>query len=302
MKDLGYNKPLFILAFDHRASFVKKMFGISGKPTAEQVKKIAESKKIIFEGFKKAVVLGIPKASAAVLVDEQFGDAVLRGAKKENFLTCLATEKSGLPEFEFEYGEIFGKHIEKYRPNFVKALVRYNPDGDHLLNTRQRTKLKFLSDFCHENGYKFIIEPLIPPTGEQLAEVDDDELKYDLEVRPELTVSMIEQLQEGGVEADVWKIEGLETPSEYEAVVKQSRENGREDSAVVVLGRAAPISQVEDWLNAGRGVSGVLGFAIGRTIWQEPLENWKAGKFSAEKAANTIAENYFYFYKVFTSK
>lgn len=298
---MGYDKPLYILAFDHRASFAKKMFGVAGKPSPVQTKNIADAKMVIFEGFCAAVKAGIPKESAAVLVDEQFGDAVLRQARKEGYLTCLAAEKSGKDDFEFEYGENFEAHIEKYRPNFVKALIRYNPQGNKVLNASQRTRLKILADFCHKRKYLFLIEPLIPPTDEQLAQAGDDEERYDLEIRPELMVDMIEQLQEGGVEPDVWKIEGLEMASEYEGLVQQAQAEGRKNVGVVVLGRGGSIQQVEDWVGAAKNVKGMTGFAIGRTIWWEPLEKWRKGSFSRQEAVAAIAESYLFFYKKFTS-
>jgi len=37
----GYNKPLYILPFDHRGSFETKMFGWEGALTAEQTRRCA---------------------------------------------------------------------------------------------------------------------------------------------------------------------------------------------------------------------------------------------------------------------
>src|SRR5206468_7040521 len=81
--NLGYDRRLYILAFDHRGSFQKKMFGISGTPTTEEANRIADAKSLIFEGFQLALSDGAPKDAAGILVDEQFGDAVARKAKAD---------------------------------------------------------------------------------------------------------------------------------------------------------------------------------------------------------------------------
>lgn len=283
---LGYTQPLYILAFDHRASFIKKMFGEVDALSAEQIGKIKEYKQIIYEGFLNAVEQGIPKESAAVLVDEQFGDAILRDAKKRGFVTILTTEKSGQEEFDFEYGESFAEHIRHYNPTFTKALVRYDPRGDTELNKRQQEKLKLLSDFSYSNGYKFFLEVLIPR-------------KVPSHIRA--AVDTIGQLQQAGVEPDIWKLEGFDNPNTYQQVVSQARSGGRENVSIVILGRGEDDEQVARWLEAGRGVEGVIGFAIGRTIFMDALLQCHNGSINRNRAAEMIAEKYFYFYKKFTS-
>ncbi len=301
MKNLGYSKPLFILAFDHRSSFFK-MFGYKEPLTAEQAREISEAKWLVYEGFKQAVAKDFPpKENAGVLVDEQFGKKVHREAQPAGYLTLLTQEKSGQDEFDFEYGEQFAEHIENLKPRFAKVLIRYNPESDKEMNLRQRERLKILSGWCHEKGYKFLIEPLIPATEQQLAGVGGDQARYDNELRPGLMVKMIAELQAGGVEPDIWKIEGLEDPKHYEEVVRQARTGGRGGVSAVVLGRGADAAQVEKWLKAGAKVKGIIGFAIGRTIFWEPLLSWKEGKTSREETVRKIAENYKHFYKVFVS-
>lgn len=299
---LGYEKSLFILAFDHRSSIVKKFFG-SEKADLDlgQVQKFIEIKKIIYQGFKKALTAGIPQDQAAILIDEEFGDPVLREAKKEGFIFALAVEKSGQSEFDFEYGEKFAEHIEKYHPSFVKALVRYNPEENYNLNLRQKEKLKILNDFCKSQDYKFLLELLVPATEIQLIKLDNNLARYNNEVRPRLTLQIIKEFQDFGLEPDIWKIEGMEKQSDYENMVKQIRSDNREDIGMVILGRGENKTQVEKWLLAGKGIEGIIGFAIGRTIFQEPILNFLQGKITPDQAVEKIRKNYQYFYKLFTS-
>src|ERR671915_214398 len=173
---LGYDGKLYILAFDHRGSFQKKMFGIEGDPTEEQITTISDAKHLIFEGMLKAVDRGAEPGVTGVLVDEQFGAPkdIPGQAKERGLLLAMPVEKSGQNEFDFEYGDEFGAHIEKFDPDFSKVLVRYNPDGDSEMNERQTARLKRLSDWLHENDRKFLFELLVPAEDAQLEQVDGD--------------------------------------------------------------------------------------------------------------------------------
>jgi myo-inositol catabolism protein IolC len=289
---LGYDRPLFVLAFDHRGSFQKKFFGISGEPNAEETERISDAKTVIFEGFQKAIDDGAPKESCGILVDEQFGADIVRRAKKEGYLFAMPTEKSGQDEFDFQYGDEFGAHIEEFDPNFSKVLVRYNPDGDAGMNERQSKRLARLGDWLHEHDRKFLFELLVPAEDAQLANVGGDPDRYDKELRPELMRRAIAELHDRGVEPDIWKIEGIDKREDCEKLSAEARSGGRDGVACVVLGRGADETAVEHWLKTGAGVPGYIGFAIGRTIWWDPLKAFVDGQMERETAASRIAQNY----------
>ncbi len=285
-------KKLYILPFDHRGSFIK-MFGLAqDNLTNADVKKLSDYKHIVYEGFLEAFKMGVPKAYAALLVDEQFGSAIQLEAKKKGITRLLPVEISGQDEFDFEYGKNFEKHIKKFSPEYVKVLVRYNPGGDKEMNERQLKRLKVMSDFCHKNNYQYLFELLVPTTPEQLAESGGSEEIYDTTMRPNLMKRAMEELQRGGVEPDVWKIEGLEDPQDMFEVAKQGRSQGRGHVGIVVLGRGESDEKVKKWLSAAAGVPGVIGFAVGRTVWKEALLEHLAGKISRKEAAEIIAKNF----------
>ena len=171
---LGYDGKLYILAFDHRGSFQKKMFGIEGDPTPEETDTIADAKHLIYEGMVRATETSdVPADTLGVLVDEQFGAPhdVPGDAKAKGLKLAMPVEKSGQDTFDFEYGDDFGAHIEKFDPDFSKVLVRYNPDGDADANRTQLEKLKRLADWLHDNGRLFLHELLVPATDAQLESV-----------------------------------------------------------------------------------------------------------------------------------
>src|ERR687888_17140 len=223
---LGYDGKLYILAFDHRGSFQKKMFGIEGEPDAEQTAQISDAKHLIFEGMLKAAESGAEPGVSGCLVDEQFGEpkGIPEQAKERGLVLAMPVEKSGQNEFDFEYGDEFGDHIEHFDPDFAKVLVRYNPDGDAEMNRRQAERLRRLSDWLHERERKFLFELLGPAEDAQLEQVGGDADRYDAELRPELMRRTIEELQAAGVEADVWKIEGIETQEDCERIAETARQ------------------------------------------------------------------------------
>jgi 5-dehydro-2-deoxygluconokinase len=291
---LGFDKPLYVQPFDHRGSFESKMFGWHGPLNVEQTAEISGVKQVIYEGFLAAVAGGgVAKDKAAILVDEQFGAAILRDAAARGYMTACPAEKSGQEEFEFEYGEDFAKHIEAFRPTFCKVLVRYNPEGDEALNKRQAARLARLSQYLRGKGQsRFMFELLVPPEKAQLAELQGDKKAYDLELRPRLMVGAIKELQDADVEPDVWKIEGLDHSEDCEEVVAAARRNGRSLVSCIVLGRGEDEKKVHEWLTVAAGVPGFIGFAVGRTDFWEPLVSWRAGKITREAAASEIARLY----------
>lgn len=290
-KERGYKKQLLVLPFDHRASFQEKMFGIKGTANPEQTKEIASYKDIIFEGFEKAVKSGLPRDIMGVLVDEQFGENVIKRAKSAGFTVCVCVEKSGQDEFDFEYPN-YQEHIEKYQPDIIKVLVRYNPEGDRQLNERQATKLAELSRYLDKTNKKYMFELLVPATQEQLDRCGGDKAAYDLNVRPALMVKAIEELQNQGIEADIWKLEGLDKRDDFERVCAAARQGGRTNVGCIVLGRGENEAKVREWLKVGANVAGVIGFAVGRTVFWEPLKLYREKKCTREEASQRMATTY----------
>ena len=297
---LGYDGKLFILAFDHRGSFQKKMFGIEGDPSEEQTQTISDAKHLIFEGMLAAAEKGLDEEASGVLVDEQFGGDIPAQAKENGFKLAMPVEKSGQNEFDFQYGDDFGAHIETFDPAFSKVLVRYNPDGDAEMNKRQLERLKRLADWLHDHDRKFLFELLVPAEDSQLEQVGGDADRYDAELRPELMRRAIEDCQDFGIEVDIWKIEGVDEQSDCEMLAQQTRRGeGREGVVCVVLGRGASDDKVDQWLRAGAPVEGYVGFAIGRSIWWDALKGFLDDSISREDAAQQIADNYLRFVRVY---
>jgi myo-inositol catabolism protein IolC len=226
--------------------------------------------------------------------------AILRDAAAQGYQTACPAEKSGQEEFDFQYGDDFAAHIEAFHPTFCKVLVRYNPEGDDGLNRHQASRLKKLSDYLHEaNRSLFMFELLVPAEKDQLADVKGDTKAYDLEIRPKMMVEAMRELQEAGVEPDIWKVEGLDLMLDCDKIVETARRDGRDKVGCIVLGRGESDEKVREWLTTAAAVPGFVGFAVGRTDFWDPLVAWRAGKATRDEAVARIAARYREFVDLF---
>ena len=285
---------LYILPFDHRGSFMK-IVGASSPPTDEDVSKAREYKKIIYDAFKKSVAEGVPKEKAGILVDEWLGKDILLDSKEQGFICCTPLEKSGQKEFAFDRDD-WKQQIEEIDPTYVKVLVRYNPEGDKESNSRQAGRLKELSEYLSNKENKFMFELLVQGTDEQLDKAKSKDV-YDQEIRPDLMVAAIKEIQDAGVNPDLWKLEGLDSAEKMQKVADQVTA-GNPDARIIILGRGESAEKAEHWLKVGAEVDAAIGFAVGRTIFKSPLEEFSAEKISKDDAINKISENYSFFVDV----
>jgi myo-inositol catabolism protein IolC len=298
---LGYDKRVYILAFDHRGSF-KKLFGLSGSLSPEDQARVEDGKRLIYEGLQQAIADGADRDRAGVLVDEEFGATVARQAKADGLPLAMPVEKSGQDEFDFEFGDDFPAHIEAFDPTFSKVLVRSNPDWDPELNQRQFGRLKVLSDWLHDHDRRFLFELLVPTTPEQLASVGGSADRYDTEVRPKLMLRAIEEIQNAGIEPDIWKIEGIDSADSCAEIAALVRRDGRDGVGCIVLGRGADDAAVEAWLRAGAPVAGYQGFAIGRSIFNEAVKGVASATMDRAEGARLISRKYRHFIDVYEGR
>jgi myo-inositol catabolism protein IolC len=290
---LGFNRPLYFLPFDHRASMQTKMFGWKGSLNAAQAAEIAAAKQVIYDGFQAAVAGGAPKEHAAILVDEQFGAAILRDAAQHGYMTACPVEKSGQKELDFEYGEEFARHIEAINPTFCKVLVRYNPEGDKALNEHQAVQLKRLCDYLRGSGPRlFLIELHVDAEPAQMERFHGQKKAYELDLRPSLIVQTLHELLGAGVQPDVWKVEGLDRREDAVNVVAAARRDGRDKVGCIILGGGADDQRVRAWLATAASVPGFIGFAVGRTTFWDPLVAWRATRIARVAAVAEIARRY----------
>jgi len=147
-----------------------------------------------------------------------------------------------------------------------------------------------------------MFELLVPADKSQLDRLNGDKKAYDLELRPQLMVQAIQELQDAGVEPDVWKVEGLDRRTDCEKVVAAARRGGRDKVGIIILGRGEDDHKVHEWLTTASTVSGFIGFAVGRTSFWDPLVAWRANKLTREGAVSAIERRYRAFVDTFEGK
>ncbi|MBI5229483.1 DUF2090 domain-containing protein [Candidatus Micrarchaeota archaeon] len=283
---------LLILPFDHRGSLLEKLLGVKGRqPNEAETEAVKDLKRVVYDGFKLSfTAMGVPMRKTAILVDEQFGAEILEDARKDGITTACPTEKSGQEEFDFEYAD-WKEHIEKTNPAYAKVLVRLNPEGDVESNSRQLARLKELNDYLKETGRGFLFELLVPATKEQLEKAGGDKGKYDSEQRPALMVKAMAEIQKRGIEPDVWKLEGVDLPEDARALVAQAKAGGRR-AGIITLGRGESAEKVREWLKVGAGIGGIIGFAVGRTVFWDAIKGYRERTLSRQQAVEMVARNY----------
>jgi myo-inositol catabolism protein IolC len=286
-------QPLFILAMDHRDSFGRTLFGVTGEPTGQQLASMRSAKSTIFAAAERLAGTDLGGGQLGVLVDERLGADVARRAKAAGFVLAMPAEVSGSDRFRFEYGDDFGEHIEVFDPDWVKVLVRFNPADPAELQQDQLAGLRRLDDWVTSHRRHWLLELLVPPTREQLAAHEDQAL-FDEQERPGLTVQVVKTMTDAGVRPRIWKLEGYETTAGAQQVLDAVLATDPAASCIV-LGRNAPQRQVDHWLDVAAPLQGYVGFAIGRSIWDEPLADLLAGRSGQDATEETISERYAHF-------
>ncbi len=300
MREIGYDKPLFVQPFDHRGSFTKGFFGLTGgpviSPSGDEFSPVAQAKVVVYQGLLRAIEMGVERETVGILVDSGFGGPILADAKARGIPVAVCTEKTGQPVFDFEYGAGWQDHLRFVAPRMVKVLVRLHPANDPAETAEQMTRLKMISDYCRGgHDHLFMFELLVPATT---AEEKEAGAAYDREMRPGRMIESIRLLQEFGVEPDIWKIEGLDTRQAAEAVGAQTREgstaDGKSRSRVgnILLGRGSDRESVYNWLRVAAPIPGFIGFAVGRTNFSEPLKEFIADPSCRAATIQTIADNF----------
>jgi myo-inositol catabolism protein IolC len=208
----------------------------------------------------------------------------------------MPVEKSGQKLFTLEYGADTAAHVAEFDPDYVKVLVRMNPDDDPEQTSAQLTTLAALSELLQREDRAFLYELLVPPTEEQLRRAGSQEA-YDRDVRPDLVATVITANQRAGVEPMLWKIEGLETTDAAQHIVATAKAGGR-TADCIVLGRDAAREVLDHWLAVAAPVAGFVGFAVGRSIWEDPLAGYLSDG-EDRYLVESVRENYLHFARTY---
>jgi myo-inositol catabolism protein IolC len=274
--------PLYMLAFDHR-QVLRDLY--PGATDAD----LQSAKVAVLEALDSIPETVATKHSLGFLVDEEYGADAAKLAAERGLYVAMPVEASRTPILRLQYPEDYPARFERFNPEAVKALVFHNPADAPRRREEQLGQLRTIGHFAREQGRDYLLEILINPTPEQLEEGGGDKAGFRANVFPRLLVESIAEMQEYGIEPDIWKVEGLDTVEDTAAVGAQATAGGREAVRCIVLGSGESQAKVNGWLANAAAVPAFSGFAIGRTVWHEPVGHLLAGRISREVALETMA-------------
>ena len=277
----GYDRPLYILPLD---------YALQDAQTAD--KTIAG--KVIYDGLQMALAAGAPPENAGIIFETTLDATILRDAVTRGLVTTLALHRSRQEEFSFE--KHFERSLPSFHPTFYKATVRYNPTGDRAANQKRAVELSRLSALLAAQGRgRLMLELLVPPVPGQLEELSGNKAAYDLALRPHLMIEAVRELQDAGVDPDVWVVDGMERREDYESLVMMARAGARNQVTCVINGGSESHHHVRASLEAASEVPGIIGFALGQADFSDPLMAWRMHKATRDQAVAVIAARYLEF-------
>jgi myo-inositol catabolism protein IolC len=283
-------EDLFILAFDHKEHFEQIVCQDPQQPTEAEMGTIREAKAIVHAAVRHAIAGGLDRTHAGILIDERYGAELARGAAADGLTFAMPVERSDQEEFDFLHAD-WQAHIEWFDPTFAKAILWYNVEAEGDLNRRQRERMQTLATWLREHERRLMLEVIVLPTARQLELLGDDRARFDRQLRPALMVAAMEEIQGAGIHPDVWQLEGVDRREDAERIGAAAA-GGGEGVGCLVLGRGEDEQAVAHWLATAGGVPGFRGFAVGRTIWFEPVRAWMSGRVDAADTVHAIAANY----------
>jgi 5-dehydro-2-deoxygluconokinase len=283
-------QELFILAFDHKEHFEQLVCRDPAQPTDAEMMKIREAKALVHAAVRQTISGGLDRSRAGILIDERYGAELARAAAADGLAFAMPVERPDQQEFDFLHQD-WQAHIDWFDPTFAKAILWYNVEADADLNRRQLQRMRTLVSWLRGHDRQLMLEVVVPPTPRQLEQLGDDRGRFDRQLRPALMVAALEEIQRAGIEPDLWKLEGVDRRQDCERIGAQARAGG-EGVGCLVLGRGEDEQAVAHWLACAGGVPGFRGFAVGRTIWFEPVRAWLAGRVEGADAVGAVARNY----------
>ncbi len=283
-------KRLLMLAMDQRPWLTQALYGHTHEATIAQRDAICDGKHMILDGLLSELERRdgrLAREDAAILVDEQLGAGVAERARAHGVAVSMPIERGGREVYETEPTDLQA-FLRHHAPELTKVLVRYNPEGDSVVNRMQRSRLAKDSLVARAQGSQFLFELLVPPTDAQLRDVGGDQERYAYELRPALTLAAMREVV-ADVGVDVWKLEHLASLEHYRAATELAEQH--DGARCILLGANAPADIVESWLrDAAEG--GFAGFAVGRSIWWDALRGYLGGETPKAAAVAAIGERY----------
>jgi myo-inositol catabolism protein IolC len=266
---------VYMLATDHRWQWEEWCDARSIPRT-----RIPEAKRLAYDGFLRAREQSQAVHDfGALLVDEQYGAAVLADARRAGVNVGTPAEQAGAFPLAWST-EPFSQALTGA---FVKVLVRHRADDDPAIAAAQREKLDALQAWCRGARKPLVVEILVTRR-------DEPEDEFEAVGRPAMLAGFIADAYRRGLAPQFWKIEGTLSPEGARTIdaAVAAHPAGRQ----IILGKAAGLATIDRWFTAAAASRTAVGFAIGRSVFWEPSAAYLSGAQTAGDAAAAIANTY----------
>jgi len=265
-------EPLLILAYDHRWQFEKSV-----QEAGKNTELISEFKQHIFNGFCRARE-NLNDNRLAILIDPQYGKAVLKKATDKNITLGVPIEAAGIMPLKWSSDKLLYETIlQRPKPWFVKVLWQYHPAMPPDLKQMQLNQLIELNRVCDDLERKLMVELILPdefnPNGESVAQSITDVYRHD-------------------IYPYWWKIAALNTEHEWQRVSEAVKTHD-EDARIIILGGSKKeVGAYEQQFKRAKSIGIVTGFAIGRSIFWQAWLDLIHDKITIEMVDDIIAKKY----------
>jgi 5-dehydro-2-deoxygluconokinase len=257
------------LAFDHRPQLAR-LAERHGQPA----ERIVQLKNLIYRAARQAAAAD---PAFGIIVDEVYGREALDQVGDAHWV-ARPVEQPGQTPLVFVGGADVGLTLREWPvTQTVKCLIHWQPDDPPALAAAQEAQLRRLAEACLETGHELLLELIAN------AERPGDSAA---------TATMLQRIYDLGVKPDWWKLAPPDGPEGWRQIADTIRRADPLCRGVLLLGFDAPMTELAAALAAGAREPICKGFAIGRSVFARPAEEWLAGRIGDEAAVVAIAQSY----------
>ncbi|NMZ02999.1 5-dehydro-2-deoxygluconokinase [Pseudomonas proteolytica] len=269
-------KQLFVFAFDHRWQLLEL-----AQKGGQDPARITAIKQLFIQAVErvegKLREQGV-EADVGILADQRFGQDALNAATGRGWWVARPVEVQGSRPLAFEHGRSIGSNLIAWpQEQIIKCLVQFHPDDEPLLRLEQEAQLKALYQAAQTSGHELLLE-VVPPK--------DHPSTY-----PDVLYRSLKRLYNLGIYPAWWKIEA-QTAEQWRKLDELIEERDPYCRGVVLLGLNAPADSLAEGFQQASQSRTCRGFAVGRTIFQEPSRAWMAGEIDDETLIQQVQQTF----------
>ena len=262
---------LFAFAFDHR-----HQFDLLARQTGRDKAAIGQFKWLAYQA---ATALAASRDGVGILVDDEQGQDALHKSADSGLWTGRPVEASGVYPLALNMGPDIGTHLAEWPvTQTVKLLLPYRLDDPPDRRADADQLLMRLYDACRTAGRELLVEIITSHSGQPVA---DDQIPQ-----------IMAHIYALGLYPDWWKLEPVDRPAFWQACGDLVRAHDAHAQGIIVLGKQMPVDQLSQMFAAAKSDAMVKGFAIGRTIFWGPAEDWFAGRIDDKTAIQQMKQGF----------